>query len=227
MTPAKTRLVAALALALAPAAALAQAPAPGAAPRPAAAPASIGKDAAATVSGTYRLDPNHTSIIARVGHAGGVSLSTFRFAKAEGTLQWNAANPEASKVDVSVDTASIQSPVQGFGEELAGDRFLNAAQYPKMRFVSTSIRRTGPTTGQITGDLTFNGQTHPVTLQAEMIGGGRNGRGQAVIGFSATGSFKRADFGFGAMAGAIGPDVGLILDAEFNQPAAPAAAPAR
>jgi polyisoprenoid-binding protein YceI len=212
--PTKTSLVAAAILAVTPAlSATAQTPAAGPS-----APAGISKNPSATVPGVYKLDPNHTSIIARVGHQGGVSLSTFRFAKSEGTLDWNPANPEASKVDVTVDTASIQTPVPDFAGEIAEDRLLNAAKYPKMRFVSTSIRRTGPTTGQITGDLTFNGQTHPLTLQAELVGGGRTGRGQAVIGFSATGSFKRADFGFTAMSGAIGPDVGLIIDAEFNQP---------
>jgi polyisoprenoid-binding protein YceI len=187
---------------------------PAAAPRP---QAVISKDPAQTVAGTYRLDPNHASIIARMAHAGGFSLSTFRFGAAKGTLNWNPQQIEASKVDITVETKSILTPVPDFAEELIGDRFLNAAKYPEMRFVSTSIRRTGPTTGQITGDLTFNGVTKPLVVDAALVGGGKNGRQVPVIGFTGTAKFNRQDFGFTANPG-IGNEIELILDLEFNQP---------
>jgi polyisoprenoid-binding protein YceI len=188
-----------------------------------AAPApSIGKDPAVTVAGAYRLDPRHQSVVARIGHAGGVSLSTFRFNATAGTLNWQPANVEQSSVEVTVDMTSTQSPVEGFGAELAGEMFLNAGQFPEAKFVSTSVRRTGPTTGVVMGDLTFRGQTKPFTFNAEFFGGGRNAQGVPLVGFTGSGTFKRSDFGFTAMLPGIGDDVELIVDLEFRQP--PAAA---
>src|SRR5688572_27897753 len=86
-----------------------------------AAQAPMTRDATQIASGAYKLDPTHQSVIVRLGHQGGVSLSTFRFDKAEGTLQWNGAAPEQSKVDVTVDMKSINSPVAGFAAELIGE----------------------------------------------------------------------------------------------------------
>ena len=191
--------------------------APAAAPRP---QAVISKDPAVTTAGVYRLDPNHASIIARMAHAGGFSLSTFRFGKSAGTLTWNPANPEASKIEVTVDARSLMTPVPDFADELIGERFLNTAVHPEMKFVSTAIQRTGATTGRITGNLTFNGQTRPLVIDASLVGGGKNARGVPVIGFTGTGKFKRSDFGFTAGGPGIGDEIELILDVEFNQPIA-------
>jgi polyisoprenoid-binding protein YceI len=201
----------ALGLALVSAPALAQQ----AAPRPA--PAAASKDPAAAAAGAYKLDPNHTSVIARIGHGNGFSYSTFRFGKTGGTLQWDPANIQNAKIEVTVDPKSIMTPVNGFAEELSGDRFLNAAQFPEAKFVSTSIQRTGPTTGRVTGDLTLMGQTKPITMDVELIGAGPNMRGVPTVGFSGRTKFKRSDFGFGAMAPVIADEVELIIDTEFNK----------
>ncbi len=145
----------------------------------------------------------------------GFSYSTFRFGTVSGTLNWNPAAPENSKVDITVDPKSIMTPVQGFAEELGGDRFLNVGKYPDAHFVSTSIQRTGPTTGVITGNLTLMGQTRPITIKAEMVGAGRGMRG-TVIGFTGIAHFKRSDFGFSAMIPIIADDVELLIDTEFD-----------
>jgi polyisoprenoid-binding protein YceI len=204
----RTLSAAALGLALLVAPALSTAAAP---------PAPVSKDPAAAVAGAYKLDPNHTSVIARVAHAGGFSYSTFRFGKSTGTLTWDPAHLETSKVEITLDPKSIMTPVEGFGAELSGDRFLNAAKYPDAKFVSTAIHRTGPTTGQIVGALTFMGVTKPVTIDGELVGAGKNMRGVSTIGFSGRAKFKRSDFGFTAMGGAIGDEVELMIDTEFNQ----------
>ena len=181
----------------------------------AAAPAS--KDPAAATAGAYKLDTNHTSVIARLAHGGGFSYSTFRFGKATGTLTFDPARIESSKVDITVDAKSIMTPVEGFSAELSGDKFLNAAKYPDARFVSTMVHRTGPTTGQIMGDLTFMGVTKPVTIDAELVGAGKNMRGVSTVGFTGKARFKRSDYGFTAMLGPIGDEVELLIDTEFNQ----------
>jgi len=179
---------------------------------------SVSKDPANAPSGTYQLDPRHTSVIARVGHAGGISFSTFRFGTTSGSLNWNSADPTASQVTVTVDMSSIQTPVANFAAELAGDRFLKTSQYHDATFVSTGIRRTGPTSGVISGTLTFMGQTKPVTIDAVMVGNGM-GRGGPVIGFSGTMRFKRSDFGFTALLGVASDDIEIVIDAEFDKTA--------
>lgn len=182
-----------------------------------AAAAPVSKDPAAATAGAYKLDPNHTSVIARLAHAGGFSYSTFRFGKSAGTLTFDPARIESSKVDITVDTKSIMTPVEGFAAELSGDKFLNAAKYPDAKFVSTMVHRTGPTTGQIMGNLTFMGVTKPMTIDAELVGAGKNMRGVSTVGFTGKARFKRSDFGFTAMVGPIGDEVELLIDTEFNQ----------
>jgi polyisoprenoid-binding protein YceI len=190
------------------------------APPPAAARAPASKDPAAAIPGTYKLDPNHASVIAKLAHGGGISYSTFRFNGVSGSLDWNPAQVEASKLIVKIDPKSIDSVAPGFADELIGERFLNTAKYPDAGFVSTAIARTGPTTGRITGDFTFMGVTKPLAIDATLVGAGKNGRGANVIGFSGTTKFRRSDFGFTAMNGPIGDEVEISIDLEFNKPAA-------
>ena len=78
----------------------------------------------AAAAGTYAIDRNHTAVLARVPHAG-FSYEVFRFGAVQGSLTWNAANVAANSLNVTVATNSIQTPVEGFSEELQGERFLN------------------------------------------------------------------------------------------------------
>jgi polyisoprenoid-binding protein YceI len=196
----------------------AQAP-PAAAPaarpaRPAFTPAS--RDPAVAPAGGYKMDPDHTSVVFRILHEG-TSYSTFRFYTVTGVLAWNPARIEDSKVDVTVDTKSIATPVINFSDRLTGANYLNSAMFPQARFVSTSIRRTGPTTGEITGNLTLLGQTKPITINGELVGVGPNARGQPTIGFKGSAKFKRSDFGLMTLLPQIGDEVELVLDADFNR----------
>lgn len=184
------------------------------APRPP--PPVASKDPAAAAAGAYKMDTNHTSVVARIGHANGFSFSTFRFGKVTGDLTWDPAKVENSKVSITLDLKSIASPVAGFAEELNGANFLNTAEFPEAKFVSTSIRRTGPTKGQITGNLTWRGVTKPVVIDAEMVGAGKGMRA-VVVGFTGTAHFKRSDFGYSAAIPMIGDDVELLIDTEFDQ----------
>lgn len=183
---------------------------------PAAIPAS--KNLAAAVAGTYVLDQRHASVIARMAHDGGFSYSTFRFGDVKGTLDWNPADVTKSKVSVTISMAahSIMTPVEGFGADVAGERYLKAAQFPEAKFVSTAIEKTGPTTGKITGDLTFMGVTKPVVIDAELVGAGA-ARGQWTIGFSGKAHFSRAAFGYTSMQAFIGDDIEMLLDVQFDK----------
>ena len=92
-------------------------------------------------AGTYTLDPDHASVIARVSHLG-YSYSIFRFDRLSGTLGWDPANTADASLSAKVETASITSNVKGFGEQLAGDEFLKSRSFPEATFVSTAFRQT-------------------------------------------------------------------------------------
>ena len=182
------------------------------------APPSTSKDPAAAVAGEYKLDERHTSVIARVAHMNAYSFSTFRFGGVSGTLNWDPAKIENSKVDINVEMASIMTPVPKFGEELASDKYLNAPKFPTAHFVSTGVRRTGPTTGLIMGNLTFMGQTKPMTISAEMVGAGKTPRA-SVVGFTGTARIKRSDFGFTTLIPIIADEISFVIDTEFDKAA--------
>ena len=114
--------------------------------------------------------------------------------------------------------STIDTPNQELNGELKG--VFNVAQYPTATFKSTAINRTGPTTGKITGDLTLNGVTKPLTLDVTFIGGRDNPmNGAAALGFSATGTIHRADYKLDQMiwSSAVGEDVNLTINALFEQ----------
>jgi polyisoprenoid-binding protein YceI len=179
-------------------------------------PARAVKDPAAAPAGAYALDPNQAAVVLRVLHAGGFSFSVFRMGVVSGVLSWDPVNVEASKVSVSVDTKSLTTNVPGLAAQLTGSQFLNATQFPVATFRSTAIKRTGQTTGEVTGDFTLHGVTRPLTLNVEMIGAGWALRGPAV-GFHGAGLFHRSDFGVGPVSSMIGDDVELVIDVEFDK----------
>jgi polyisoprenoid-binding protein YceI len=206
-------LAAMLGLALVAAPAFAQAP-PAPAPQ---VPPVISKDPTKAPAGTYKLDSRHAAVIARVAHGGGFSIAVYRFDKVTGTLDWNPTDVTKSKIQIAVDPSSINyNYTPEFLDELRGDRFLNVAKFPTANFVSTGIVKTGPTTGKVTGDLTFMGVTKPITVDVDMVGAGNNARGVKMIGFSGKTTITRADFGLTALPTNIGATVDLLIDLEFN-----------
>lgn len=181
---------------------------------PPTAAAQISRNPAAAPAGRYDLDGRHASVITRISHLG-ASLSVFRFEKISGKLDWNPQDPTKSQVAVEIQTASIASNVPGFAAELATAPWLNSAKYPVATFTSTAIRKSGPTTGTIVGNLTLMGVTKPVEIAAKLFGAGKNTKGTPVIGFSGTTTFKRSDFGFKTGLPMIGDEIELTLDVEF------------
>jgi polyisoprenoid-binding protein YceI len=203
--------------ALGPIAAAAQAPgAPATPPRPNV----ITKDPASAVAGTYRLDKGHSAVIARVPHQGGYSFNVLRFGVDDGSLTWDPAHLEAAKLTVTVDMAPKTDPVV-YAQDLKGPNFMNAVQFPTATFVSTQVRRTGPTTGQVMGNLTFLGLTKPVVIDTQLVGAGRTGAGVPTIGFQGVMKIKRDDFGLKFMGAGPADTIEVSLDVVFTaQPAA-------
>jgi polyisoprenoid-binding protein YceI len=167
-------------------------------------------------AGTYVLDPQHASLIARVSH-GGFSAYTIRFRITEARYSWDPASPRTALVEATVDPASFDSGL-GKADAAMAERFLEVERFPTARFVSTSIQPGEGGKGTMTGDLTLHGVTRQVTFEVTWNGydSGIFGRRS---GFSARGVFKRSDFGIDSLLrpplGFVGDEVELILELEF------------
>ena len=180
------------------------------------APAQPGQPVTARVTaGTYKVDPAHTQVAWEVNHMG-FSLLEGMFGASSGSLTIDPARPAATMVDVTfqVDQPSVTS--SGFATHLKSGEIFDAGKYPTARFVSTAVTPRGGNRATVTGNLTIKGITKPVTLDATFVGAGNNPMNKKLnIGFGATGTIKRSDFGVGLAAPMVSDEVRLHIHAAF------------
>jgi polyisoprenoid-binding protein YceI len=167
-------------------------------------------------TGTYQIDPDHTQVVFEIKHMG---ISTFygRLGKATGMLNFDQAAPERGSLNVQIDMHTIDTHVPSLDSKLVSSVF-QADKFPIATFVATKIEKTGDNAGSVAGDLTLAGVTKPVTLSVVFNGG----RGSAEplqpyrIGFDATATVKRSDFGLTHMiwSGFVSDEVQLLIEAE-------------
>ncbi len=141
------------------------------------------------------LDPYHTQVEFAAKHLGMMKVrGNFLEVAASGSI--DPKHPEASSVDVTIQTASIRTHHPQRDNDLRSSNFLEVDKYPTMHFKSTKIEQAGPDTYTMTGDLTIKGNTLPVTLQVVKYGefNDPNMMGHR-IGYSATTKINRKDFG--------------------------------
>lgn len=194
------RLIIAAALATATTVTIAAAPI--AAQAPAGKPGA--KDVARVTAGTYKTDPGHSLVTWTVDHLGFTPYSGI-FGDVTGTLELDPKAPNKAKVDVTIPVSKVTTASAGLTSHLlragkdGGKADFFGAAPADARFVSTRVVATGQN-ATITGNLTLNGVTRPVTLQAQFYGAGKGpaqmGGGENV-GFTATGTIKRSEFGVG------------------------------
>lgn len=180
--------------------------------------AEVSTNPGAAPAGRYAVSPGHTQVVFSIMHMG---LSPYygRFGTVSGSLDFNPQSPEKSALDITMQMSSINTPSDKLTAELCSEKAFNCAQFPTATFKATSLRRTG-NTGEITGDLTLAGVTKPVTLRVTFHGGVRRADiGKYMLGFSATTTVRRADFGLTKMmwAGFVADEVNLLIEAEFIQ----------
>ena len=161
--------------------------------------AQVSADPAQAPAGAYRLEAAHSQVLFSVLH-GGLTDYYGRFDKLSGTLAYNPAQLEKSSVAIAIDTASVDTPSAALNEELRGPDVFDSEKFGAAMFKSTGIHRTGPSTGTVSGDLTLHGITRPVTLDVTFRGGEQNPLGDSYsLGFAASTTIKRTDFGFTGM----------------------------
>lgn len=164
--------------------------------------------------GAYTVDPAHTLVTFRVNHLG-FSEYHGQFGNPTGSLTIDPKNPGQAKVDISFPIDSVSTTSDALDKHLKGADFFDAAKHPAGRFTSTAVRVSGQTAA-ITGNLTLKGVTRPVTLQAKFVGAGNSPMGGKLnIGFAATTTIKRSDFGISYGVPMVSDTVDLTIDAAF------------
>jgi polyisoprenoid-binding protein YceI len=167
---------------------------------------------------TYRLEKTHVDLLFSISHAG-FTEKHGSFRELDATLQYDADHPEKSQVSVTVNTDSLDTGFAARDKDVKSEKFLDVAKYPEMRFVSTKVTEGPDGTLLVEGNLTLHGVSAPLTLRAKLNKAAPNPFDKRpTLGFSATGSLKRSDFGISTYVPIIGDVVTIAIDAEFNRP---------
>jgi polyisoprenoid-binding protein YceI len=146
------------------------------------------------LTGTYTLDPAHTRIGFVARHAM-VTKVRGSFNEFEGTATLDGADPANSRVQVTIDAASIDTRNAQRDEHLRGNDFLAMQEYPKITFTSTGARQVDDTTFELTGDLTIKGVTNSVTIPFTFEGAAQDPFGNQRVGFEGSVTISRKDYG--------------------------------
>jgi polyisoprenoid-binding protein YceI len=146
------------------------------------------------ITQTWKLDPAHSTVSLAVRH---MVISKVRgtFKSWTADLNLDAANLAAASVDVTIDAASIDTGVADRDAHLRSPDFLDAQKYPTLKFRSRRVEASGQDRLRVFGDLTIRNVTREVVLDVEFGGQGKDPWGNQRVGFTASTSLNRKDFG--------------------------------
>lgn len=164
----------------------------------------------------YVLDASHSQIVFSYDHLG-YSTTYGMFSGFEGEIAWDKASPENSAVTVSFPVTTMLTGWEARFDHFMGADFFGADADEMVTFTSTNIEVTGEDTALITGDLTLNGVTKAVVLDAKLNGAGNHPMAQKPwAGFDATTTVVRSDFGLGAFAPFVSDEVAVMISIEAS-----------
>lgn len=169
-------------------------------------------------AGQYTLDPDHATLMWKINHLG---FSTFvgRFNTFDASLDFNPEDIGTSKLEVVIDTASLDINNTEFAEELRGGNWFNVESFPQATYRTTSLLEQEGNSFVFAGELTLLGVTAPVNLNVNFNGGGRNFLTRSnTVGFSAETTFQRSVFGLDRFTSfGVGDDISLEIHVEFME----------
>jgi polyisoprenoid-binding protein YceI len=166
---------------------------------------------------TWVIDNNHSTVGFKVRHI--FTKVPGLFNKFSGTIDYDAAKPEAGSVKVEIDAASIDTRNDRRNNHLRSADFFDVEKYPTLAFQSTKVVKNGESDLSVEGNLTIHGVTKPVTLAVSILGASAT-----TAGFEATTTINRKDFGIlwnrtldnGGLL--LGEDVEIEITIEANVP---------
>lgn len=160
---------------------------------------------------TFSIDPTHSFANWELRHV--VALTSGTFWDIKGKVLLDTANLAKSSVDATISVYSLNSSHLRRDVHVLTDEFLDARNYPEMKFVSTSVAPASAEKGVMTGQLTLHGVTKPVKLDYQILGMGQDPWGGMRAGFKATTRINRSDFGITKYTptGPVGNEVDITL----------------
>lgn len=170
---------------------------------------------AQAMAADYAIDKKgqHAFVNFKISHLG-YSWLYGTFKDFDGSFSFDASKPEASKVDVTLKTASVDTNHAERDKHIRSADFLNVGKHDTATFESTAVKSTGEGTADITGNLTLNGVTKPVVIAAKFIGEGKDPWGGYRAGFEGTTTLKLKDFDITTNLGPASETVELIISVE-------------
>lgn len=162
----------------------------------------------------YKLDPAHSSVVFNVKHMD-IGYVYGMFMGKEGTVQYDPEAPEKTQLDLSVDAKSVFTGVEKRDNHLRSADFLNAKQYPQITFTSTSVKKTGEKTLQVTGDFTLRGVTRSLTTEVKLTGSGKGPQGNFRRGFKTSFEVNRLEHNVDYMPEGLGKKVKITVSGEL------------
>lgn len=165
-------------------------------------------------AGTFKIDRVHSSCNFRVEHLA-ASMFWGRFDDVNGSITYTPGSTGSLEFDIRIPVASVHGGDDKLDNHLRGPDFFNAKEFPEMTFKSTKATPAGGRMWKVEGDLTLLGVTKPITAMIEWIGFSEP-RGKKLIGFEASFTITRSDFGMDYQVdqGGLGDEVSIIVGLE-------------
>ena len=161
----------------------------------------------------YTLDPEHTFVSYQVNHLG-FSNQVGKW-PASGILKLDKNKPQNSKVAVKIIVDDMVTGIDELDKHLKSELFFDVARYPVATFTSHKVEVTSKNTAKVYGALVLHGVSKPVVLAVKLNKAGQNPMSDKLtVGFSASTTIKRSDFGMSTFLPAIGDDVVIDIEAE-------------
>jgi polyisoprenoid-binding protein YceI len=168
---------------------------------------------------TYTIEPDYTQCVFRWNHLG-FSNPAAQFSQGQGTLEFDPMDPTRASVQVTIPLSSLNTGVPALDEHLRSEDFFEVAKFPTATFRSSKVERGASKDRlKVTGELNLHGVTKPVTLDVTILGVGVNPRTQLpTVGFDATTTLKRSDFGLGAFVPQVGDEIRVQITSQAVEP---------
>lgn len=165
----------------------------------------------------YLVESNHAFVVWSANHFG-FSNQMGKFSDISGEINFDAKKIENSSVDVTINASSLVTGSAKFDEHLKSADFLDVKKFPTAKFVSKKITGIGKDKAKVEGELTLHGVTKPVVLDVKINKVGVSMITQKeTVGFSATATIKRSQFGINYAVPNVSDDVKLMIEVEANK----------
>ncbi len=170
--------------------------------------------AASAAARDYRFDTVHTQVLFSLSHLG-YSHPTGRLHVKSGFIHFDEDDWGSAQVDVLIDTATVDMGDAAWNDKVRSHEFFAAEHYPTAHFVSTRVEKKGDRDGIVHGKLTLLGATRAVDLAVKFNRAGVDPYTfKSTVGFSATATLKRSDFGMSKYLPDVGDAVDLCIEVE-------------